>query len=569
MSALLVRVGRSLVRLAFVAFPADFRQAYRTDALIYFADRARACARRGGAPSVLWLIVTSVLSTLSAGLAERVAQKRSGRGGGILRDGLLDLRYALVSLGKHRSFSLVVVVTLALGIGLTTAVAGVVWTVVLAPPPYPEPDAIVQVARVRDGRRAVQLPPADVQRVAEATSGALSLAVSRFQDVGLSTEGAPERLRAVLVTASTLDAIGIEPARGRLPDTSDELGSCTAVLSHAVWENHLGTRPDVVGGTVRLDGASCEVLGVMPPDFAYPAPYFAGGDIWLLASPASVDWTAEGGPGFLVFGRLAPGVERAAVQERLDAAAGRDPEMDTFQVMSWAAPSREASRQRLLTLLAAAGLVFVIALVNVVTLQIARGADRMDEIATRMALGASRFRLMRMLFVEAAVLSLAGGAMGLLVATWSVDLIVSLRSFYIPRMNEVRMDAGAVLTCFVLTAVAGVLVSALPAARLAHSKPLVGSAGRGRTAGRSGRLFGRALVTVETSLALILLAGAALLTESYRGLASLDPGFNADRVLHARVTPPATRYPDDRARAASIANWKRGSLRSLESRGRP
>jgi predicted permease len=402
------------------------------------------------------------------------------------------------------------------------------------------------------------LPPADVARLRESTAAMLTLGIAGFRDVSLGAPGSPVRVRGTIVTGSTLGMLGVAPLRGRLPVDSDDVpgGECVAVLSYPIWRDHFGSAPDLPGRTVRLDGAPCVVTAVMPEGFAYPAPYFAGGDVWLLSGPAGVDWRAEQGPGFLVFGRLAPGWRPAAVQAALDVLSARDTTVARLAAMPWAAPSRERSSGRLLILLAAATLVLAIAYINFVTLWLARTVDRRQELATRQALGASRGRLIRLMAAETTVLVVAGAATGLLIARWGTGIMVALRSFSIPRMEEVTVGAPAVILCAALAIVAGLLAATFSFTGLGdgRTRGLAASSGRRTTRGRSGRRFGRALVTVQTTLALILLAGAALLTRSYRALGAIDPGFTTDGVLSARVTPVDGRYPDDTSRSGFYAD---------------
>jgi predicted permease len=495
---------------------------------------------------------------LAFGGADRHKERmRDERGARWLGDLISDSGYALRTLRRAPGFAAAAVVTLAIGLGVTTAIGSVLHTVVLAPAPYAEPDHVVQIARERGERRTLVLPPADVARLREATSEFLTLGVARFNDVALGTAESTVRVRGTVVTGSTLSMLGVPPLLGRLPAAADDVpgGACVAVLSFAVWSEHFAADPALVGGSVRLNGMPCTVTGVMPEGFAYPAPYFAPGELWLLAGPENTDWSAEAGPGFLVFGRLAGGRDLAEVRAALGVLSARDESTaGRLTAMRWAAPSREASRERLLILLAAAALVLVIGYVNFVMLQLARTVDRREELATRRALGATPGRLIRLMLAETGVLTIAGALGGLVVAKWSVDLIIALRSFMIPRMEEVAIGGGATAMCFGLAALGGAVAAAVSGVGLVPGRgPGVARFSRSVTRGRGGRHFGRGLVLVETTLTLILLAGAALLAQSYRNLSALDPGFRSTGVLHARVALPQTRYPDDASRAAFYA----------------
>lgn len=465
-----------------------------------------------------------------------------------------DLSYAVRQLRRSPALAFAAVFTLALGLGATTAVMSVVYTVVLAPPPYADPGTLVQIARVDDGRRILMLPAATVQTLQESSGTFSAIGIARFQDISLGTGESPERVRGVVVSGRTLQMLGVAPALGRLPGEAEDTpgGPCVVVLSHRIWAENFGADPDITGNDARLDGAPCTIAGVMPSGFAFPAPYFAPGDLWLLAGPAGVDWSARAEAGFLTFGRLAPGSGLGTARAELDvigtgmSAEGAEPPT-RFTAMPWAAPIRDENRQRLLLLLAAGALVLLIASVNIVNLQLARGVDRRGEIATRMALGASHVRLVRHVMAETLMLFLLGAAGGLLFAGWGLKLIVGLRSFYIPRMEEAEIDAIAVAVCFGTALVIGLVTTLITALRLSDGKAAstLRLASTGVTAGPRGRRFGRVVVSVETAMAIVLMSGAALLFESYRQSSGIDPGFRTADILHGRVTPPPTRYPDE------------------------
>lgn len=513
------------------------------------------------------LRLTAMLLRDTATALPRAWWRSLGGHRGWTRDGIaLDLRHACTSLRRRPSFTVAVVATLALGLGVTTAVTAVVHTVVLAPPPYPDPDDLIQIARIGEGRRMLQLAPSEVRDLRSGVEGALTVGVARFQDVALTTSDAPERVRGVQVTGSTLPMLGVNPMLGRLPSAADDVpgGPCVVALSSRVWREQLGGGPDIIGQATHLDGAACTVVAVMPDGFAYPAPYFAPGDLWLLTGPAGVDWDADTGLGFLVFGRLQPGSGAANAQAVLDRIAPERDDTFRFSAMSWAEPSREASSRRLLTLLVAAVLVLIVAWVNVVTLHLARNVDRRGETATRLALGASSGQLARLVVVETALLVTAGTAAGLVLATGALDLIVSLRSFWIPRMEEASIDGVAVGVALTLALLSGVLAAGITVMGLRRTRDTssLRSSSRSLSTGRGGRRFGRALVTAETALSLILVAGSLLLYRSYRELITLEPGFRASDILHARVTPSSGHYPDDGSRRAFYTDVE-ASVRAL------
>ena len=473
-----------------------------------------------------------------------------GEGWGTWMDGWSrDLGYAVRTLVRRPGFTAVAVITMALGTGVTTAMGSLAYTVLLAPSPYEAPDEIVQIAvETEEGRRTVMVPTRDLRVLRETDPDYLTLGVAGFRDVAVGDVGAPERVRGTIVTASTLPMLGVSPLLGRLPDAADDVpgGPCVTVLSHELWKRRFDASPDVAGSAVRLDGEPCVVRAVMPEGFAFPAPYYASGDLWLLAGPSGVDWDSASG-WFMAFGRLESGVGPGVARERLSAVPLADEAEDRFTAMRWAEPIRDNARQRLLVLLAGAVLVLVIACVNLVTLQLGRNVERRREIATRTALGASAGRLLRLMGAETTVLTALGAAGGLVVATVSVDLILTLRSFYIPRMQEVTVDGTAVLICVSLAALAGLASGGIPALVLWTRRGTGVSRGLGRGLSPEARIHrhGRILVTVETALAILLLSGAALLLRSYGTLTALDPGFDTAGLVHARMTPPQARYRGD------------------------
>lgn len=489
------------------------------------------------------------------GVERHKERMRDERGGRWLEDVARDLRYALRTLGRRPAFTVAALLTLSIGLGITTAVASVFHRVVLAPTPYQDPDGIVQIVHRGEGGTSNLLPAADVRRLLDGGLEQLTVGVSRFRDVALGGEDYPERVRGVIVTGETLGMLGVAPSLGRLPGPAQDVpgGPCVAVLSHDVWRANFGGDEAVVGRTARLDGEPCTVTAVMPEGFAFPGPYFAPGDLWLMAGPEGVDWTSEGWPRFLVFGRLEPGVSHAQAGSALAVLSARDPaSAGEFAAVRWAEGSRDSSRARLLILLAAAVLVLGISLANFIALQSARAVDRAGELATRLALGAGRGRLVRLAVAETVLLAAAGVVGGLAVAAGTIRLIVALRSYSVPRMEEVAFGAGPALLCLALGLVAAVVAVA---ARTPDLLRTTGSAAvrrsrRGFTQGLDARRLARTLVVVETTFALVLLSGATLLLDSYRGLAASEPGFSSARLLHARVTPPAGRYDDDAGLAA-------------------
>ncbi len=451
------------------------------------------------------------------------------------------LRIGARGVARRPTQSAAVVMTMAVGIGVTIGVGSVFYAVLLAPLPYAEPHEIQQVVWENEGRRASQVSPAPVRALDEATEGVAEVAVARLRDLSLRDGELPRRIRGVVTTAESFATLGVPAQLGTLPTADDDRpgGPCTLMIGHGLWVDAFASDPAVIGRTVRLDTAPCVVLGVMPESFEFPGPYFAPGSAWVLAGPAGVDWAASG-RGFLTFLRPLPGVTPAQLKGALASASGAVEAEGRLVATEWSAGTRAASKRRLGVLLAAALLVLLLAALNVLTLRIARGWERLDEVRTRVALGANRSRILGLLGVESAILTAVGGGLGVAVALGIIELARRMQSFYIPRMDEAALGVGGVVACLLLATVIGALGAAAPAfqawrqaGRNVGRGPQRGASERGR------RRLGRMLIAAETSLALVLLAGAGLLLESYRTRVGVDPGFDAERLLHARVTPSA------------------------------
>jgi putative ABC transport system permease protein len=473
-----------------------------------------------------------------------------------------DLRYGVRMLLKRPGFTVVVVLTLALGIGVNTAIFSVVNVVLLKPVPYQDPQRIVQLARTQQGRRRVQIPPADFADWRRQSQSFEKLGASQFFDANLTGGEVPERVRGVQVTASVFSLLGIQPLLGRWPEEREDQsgGEPVALIGQRLWQQRFGSDPQVIGKTIRINSRNHIVIGVMSAGFRFPAPYWAGGELWVLRAQQGADWENRKTASLLVLARLKDGVSRAQAQAEMETIAARlaeaYPETNKgigVALTEYGGTSGAASRQPLLFLLAAAGLVLLIACVNVVNLLLSRSVDRRREIAIRAALGATAWRLARQLLTETVLLFVLGGALGLLAALWSVELIaIDLRSFSIPRMEEATVDGTVAGFSLLLSLLAGLLASLFPA--LQHSEvKLAASLNEGAKnsgASRGWRRFQRALIVAELALALILLAGAGVLLQSFRQLSQIDPGFRVENLHHMRLQLPAKKYQTVREQSA-------------------
>lgn len=471
----------------------------------------------------------------------------------------LDLRVALRGLARSPGFAAVAVLTLALGIGANTAIFSVVDAVLLAPLPYPEPERLAVLVTWDDEREDLAFSPAtflDLERDARSLGRVAAWDTSSFT---LTGDGPAERLAGASVSAGFFAALGVTPALGGGLGTA-AVGEPVAVLADGLWRRRYQADPAAVGRGIVLDGVSHRIAGVLPADFRFPLAPEA--EIWVLAPkglpppPLQVD----GEPAELrglhylaLLARLAPGASIEQADEELASLsagyAAEHPEDEGRRTIG-AEPLHEAAvgdlRPALALLLGAVGLVLLIACSNVSSLLLARAVARGRELAIRASVGAGGSRLVRQALVEGLVLALAGGALGLLIGAWGVELLLELAPPDITRLGEVSLDLRVLAFAAALSLGSVLLFSLVPALRA--SRPalrealLEGGARAGDSRG-TARLRG-ALVVGETALAVLLLIGAGLLLRSLDRLRDVDPGLRAENVLAATVALPDARYSE-------------------------
>jgi putative ABC transport system permease protein len=461
-----------------------------------------------------------------------------------------DFLYAVRRLLKAPGFTLVAVLTLALGIGANSAIFSVVNGVLLKPLPYPEPDRLVGVYHTTDGQRAVMSGPnfTDVSRAATSFESAAAISTGRRI---LTGEGEPTRLAIAEVSASLFSVLRVRPALGRAfnADENTPGRNNLVILSHGLWQQRFGSDPSVIGRRITLDGVSKEVVGVMPAGFSYPS----GRDAWLPVDYDEGFVTKQRGAWYLsVVARLKPGVtpqQSAAEVEAIGRNLARQYPDANAEIGMTTYPLLEAMvgniRPSVMILLGAVGFVLLIACTNVANLLLARAATRETEMAVRTALGAGRARLVRQLLTESVLLSLVGAGFGLLLAVWGVELLTNLKPQGIPRLDNVRIDGVVILFTIAVGVVTGVLFGLVPAfAATRGLSATLKESGRGAVTSRSaGRVRG-ALVVTELALAVMLLVGAGLLMRSFIKLQAVDPGFKVDPALTFDLTLPDARYKE-------------------------
>ncbi len=475
-------------------------------------------------------------------------------------DVLGDIRYALRQLGRTPGFTVVAVLTLAFGIGATSAIFSVVNSVMLTPLPFPEPERLARVHEVVPQYGRFSVAPATFFDWRRQNSVFERMTAYGSSSATLDAGSGPERLTGLIVTWEFFDVLGVQPARGRgfRPDEDTPNNNTVIVISHGAWQSRFGADPAIAGTAVSINGTPVTVAGVMPAGFAFPSRDI---EFWrpMAIDPAN----ASRGAHFLAaIGRLKPGVsiEQAAaemktISERLGTQYPDNSANESADTVLLHDQIVGPIRPMLWTLLASVVVVVLIACANVANLLLVRASVREKEIAIRAAMGAGRRRLVRQLLTESLVLAVAGGALGVLLAYLAIAPIQTLSAGSIPRVTEIALDARVLAFAFALALVTGVIFGLAPAwqASRAGLGAILKEGGRS-SATSGGRWVRSALLVAEVALSLILLVGAALLLRSFTKLSNVDPGFDADRVLAFRVALPATTYPEDHHRAAFFDN---------------
>jgi putative ABC transport system permease protein len=465
-----------------------------------------------------------------------------------------DVRYALRSLRQHPGFTAVVLATLALGIGANAAIFSVVNAVLLRPLPYAGADRIVVIWGDLHRPGVNQIPASAGEYVDYRDRSRSFEYIAAYDTTGfkLTGDGEPEEVDGAVVTASLFPLLGASAELGRTFAPAEEGAgrNDVALVSHRLWMRRFSGNRNVVGQVAAIDGRPTEIVGVMPASFDFPDPAV---DIWkpLLLDAEALSADNRGSHGYTAFARLRPGVTLAQAQSDLAGvtAAFKDAHPGNYRT-GFSAMLRPLQAEivgdtgrPLLILLGAVGVVLLIACANVSNLLLARAASRRKEIALRTALGASRGRLVRQLMTESVLIALAGGALGLAIASWGVDLLIGLAPDTIPRLREVAVDWRVVAFTALASLATGVLFGIVPALRAsgpALNEALKDGGRQGDSAmhGRAGRL----LVVSEVALSLVLLICAGLLVHSFARVENVEPGFDARGMLTLRLALPESRY---------------------------
>jgi putative ABC transport system permease protein len=462
-----------------------------------------------------------------------------------------DIRYGVRGLWKSPGFAAAAVLVLALGIGANSAIFSVVNAVLLRSLPYANAERLVWVGGKVGSNPRASVSPADFVDYRAQSNSFEEFAASTSVAVPLNLTGAgePERLIGSAVTTNYFRAFGVKPLLGRTFNPEEEKtagGPPVVVLSHGLWQRRFGADPNVIGKTVTIDGKTATIVGVAPQSFQYPA----GTEVWAPLTFDSPEMKVRRAHFLRPIGLLKPNVSLAQAQAETDVIARRLEQQYPESNTKWSlnlVPLQEqvvgSVRTSLWVLLGAVGFVLLIACANVANLMLARATARHKEIAIRTALGASRARVVRQLLTESLLLSLLGGAVGVLLAMWSVDVLVSLAQGNVPRAAEIGIDARVLGFTLAVSVLTGAVFGLFPALRA--SKPdlneVLKEGGRSSVGVRHNRVRS-SLVVAEVALALMLLVGAGLLIRSFVGLQRVNPGFDPRGVLTMRVSLSRSKY---------------------------
>ncbi|MBV8205581.1 MAG: ABC transporter permease [Acidobacteria bacterium] len=462
---------------------------------------------------------------------------------------LHDLRYGLRLLGKSPAFTLVAVLSLALGIGANTAIFSVVDAVLLRPLAIAHPEHVVYLSE----QWRNELPGFSVGNFVDIRRQSTSfenMGASASASFNIATSDTPERVEGEQVTASYWPTLGVQPMFGRVfsADEDQPGRGNVVVVSERLWRTHLRGDRGVIGQPMQINGEPMTVLGVMPSSFD---PLLQRSDLWIPAAFAPQKLADHDNHYLEVVARLKPGISLAQANGELQVIARHqqqaypiDNDARSFRARQLSSVLLGDQRLALITMLGAVGLVLLIACANIANLQLARARNRDKEIALRAALGASPFRMARQLLIENLVLGAAGAAAGILVAFWGVAWLAANGPRNVPRLDSAKLDAPALWFALAVAMLTGLLIGLAPALR-ATSMRLNDAfkQGIGTASGSRDRLRG-ALVVGEMALALMLLAGAGLLVRTALAVSHVDPGFDASNLIVGRIGLPDRGYAD-------------------------
>ncbi len=474
-------------------------------------------------------------------------ESRQTRGVGVIDDTLRDLRFAWRSLRRTPVYAAVAILTIAVGIGVTTAVFSVVDGVLLRPLPYPEAERLVRLSERSEKYERMSFAGANFRDVQARTRTVPQLAA--FYSASPTTVlgiGEAMRPRVASVTKEFFDVMGVAPLLGRAiaPGEGAVGGPHVALVSHAFWKAALSGDSSFSRVSLRIEDGIVPVVGVMPPGFNYPT----GADIWVTAADDNPYRTAHN---WLVIGRLGPGATVASARTEIDgilgalkATHGAEMDAEGVDVSTLHETLTRTSRTTMLILLGAVGLVLLVVCVNLASGNLARAETRQRELAVQTALGAGRWRLVRQILTETLALALVGGALGVALSVVLTRTLVALGPGTIPGFATVDVDGRVLAFGFAISLLTGLLIGLGPALQVTgRLRDAIGSGSRSGSSRAHMRTRG-VLISAEVALAFALLAGAGLLIRSLATVLGQDPGFRVERVITADIALPGIGYED-------------------------
>jgi putative ABC transport system permease protein len=495
------------------------------------------------------------------GFTQLKETNRDLRGLPIIETFFRDCRYALRTLRKSPAFASVAILTLALGIGANVAIFSIVNAVLLRPFAFRNAEKLVWIYSQSPDRPRLPFSLPEFCDYRDQATLFHGLSAVGSYNANLVDGDEPERVQGVRASANIFEILGVQPLIGRTLFAADDRNGAApvAMISHRLWSRRYQSDPRIVGRSVVLNGEDRTIVGVLPPDFALPN---LDTDVLVPLQPDSDPRrTVRASVNFLRFvGRVKPGVTAEQAHAELDAIRQnlrrRFPETYAGKIGVELVPLSDEivgnSRPMLITIFGAVGALLLIACANLASLSLARAAARQRELAVRSALGAARGQLIRLLLSESAVLSIAGGVLGILIAYWGSDALARFVPADLPRIERVTIDAGVLLFTSVVVLLVTIICGLAPAWLLSRTdlRNSLIVAGRGQAGGMSQARLRRWLVAGQVGLALVLLASAGLFVRSFARLTNEHPGFDARGLLTVRLSLPQEGYPD---RAAFIA----------------
>ena len=508
---------------------------------------------------------------LEFGAVEEAKEEcRQARGISFFDELFQDVRFGIRILRKSPGFTAVAVLTLALGIGANTAIFSVVDAVLLSPLPYAHPERLVLVKTLLPhiGPQSFDVSGPDIPHIQKLNHVFDGVGGFRVWTYEFSGQGEPQRVTADRISSSLFDVLGVQPIVGRVFTTDEEqAGHQVVVLGYGLWQRRFGGAASALGQTVDLDRQPYTIVGVMPQSFVFPLPGMDQGvtaDLWVPLGLTKEELSDVGDNfSYTVVGRIKRGVGLGEVDADLQLVArgvldtyaqwavANKQSLGDFQLGMTSRPLRDETtggfEPTLLVLLGSVGFVLLIACVNVANLLLMRAAGRQKEIAVRLAIGGTRFRLLRQFLVEGLLLAFLGGGVGLAIAVWFKDALVVAMPASVPQFRTVELNSPVLLFTFFLVSVTGVAFGVLPAMWTSRSDPnsALKDGARGSSEGPGSRRLRAAFVVVEVALSVMLLAGAGLLLRSFLRVLDTNPGFRPEHVLTASIDLPPVGYSRD------------------------